>query len=125
MLSTVLASFPVRLPAVIMKKSITINELLDSSSGRLKSLQARRRERSEVLQHVRAALPPELQGSVVTAGIEEGRLIVGVSGGVWASRLRYRANALREYIGATLGQEIHSVRIKVVQTPPTDTAAQH
>jgi hypothetical protein len=109
----------------MMKKSITINELLDSSSGRLKSLQARRRERSEVLLHVRAALPPELQGSVVTAGIEEGRLTVGVSGGVWATRLRYRAKALREYIGATLGQEIHSVRIKVVQTPPPDTASQH
>jgi len=108
-----------------MKKYIKINELLESSSGRLKSLQTRRRERSEVLSQVRAALPPELQGSVVTAGIEEGRLIVGVSGGVWATRLRYRTNALREHIASTLGQEIHSVRIKVVQTPPPDAAPQH
>jgi hypothetical protein len=108
-----------------MKKYIKINELLESSSGRLKSLQTRRRERSEVLSQVRAALPPELQGSVVTAGIEEGRLIVGVSGGAWASRLRYRAKALREHIAGTLGQEIHSVRIKVVQTPAPDTAVRH
>jgi hypothetical protein len=108
-----------------MRKSIKINELLESSSGRLKSLQARRRERTEVLSCVRAALPAELQGSVVTAGIEEGRLIVGVSGGVWATRLRYRAKALREHIAGTLGQEIHSVRIKVVQTPPADTAVPH
>lgn len=108
-----------------MNKYIKINELLDSSSGRLKSLQARRRERSEVLLRVRAALPPELQGSVVTAGIEAGRLIVGVSGGVWATRLRYRAKALREHMAGTLGQEIHSVRIKVVQTPPPDTALRY
>lgn len=101
-----------------MKKYMNINELLESSSGRLKSLQARRRERFEVLSHVRAALPPELKGTVVTAGIEEGRLIVGVSGGVWATRLRYRAKALRERVAGILGQEIHSVRIKVVQTPP-------
>jgi hypothetical protein len=101
-----------------MKKYMNINELLESSSGRLKSLQARKRERSLVLSHVRAALPPELQGTVVTAGIEEGRLIVGVSGGVWATRLRYGAKALRERVAGTLGQEIHSVRIKVVQTPP-------
>jgi predicted nucleic acid-binding Zn ribbon protein len=62
---------------------------------------------------------------VVTAGIEEGRLIVGVSGGVWATRLRYRAKALRERVAGALGQEIHSVRIKVVQSPPPDTASQH
>jgi hypothetical protein len=108
-----------------MKKYININELLEASSGRLKSLQARRRERSQVLSQVRAALPAELKGAVVTAGIEEGRLIVGVTGGVWATRLRYRAKALREHIAGTLGQEVHSVRIKVVQPPPPDTAVRH
>jgi len=100
-----------------MKKSKNIKELLEGSSERLKSLQVRRRGRSEVLCHVRAALPPELQRTVVTAGIDAGRLTVGVSGGVWASRLRYRAKALSESIAGTLGQEIHSVRIKVVHSP--------
>jgi hypothetical protein len=100
-----------------MKKSININELL--AAGRLKGLQARRRERSDVLAHVRAALPPELEGTVITAGIEEGRLIVGVSGGAWASRLRYRSQALRETVAGTLGREIHSVRIKVVHLTST------
>jgi hypothetical protein len=108
-----------------MRKYIKINELLESSSGRLKSLQTRRRERSEVLSQVRAALPAELQGSVVSAGIEEGRLIVGVSGGVWATRLRYRAKALREHVAGKLGQELHGVRIKVVHTPVPDTAVRH
>ena len=98
-----------------MKKSINIKELL--GAGRLKGLQARSRDRGDVLAHVRAALPPELEATVVTAGIEEGRLIVGVSGGAWASRLRYRAQALRERVAEALGREITSVRIKVVQLP--------
>jgi hypothetical protein len=98
-----------------MKNSLNINELL--GSGRLKGLQAQRRERRDVLAHVRAALPAELEGSVLTAGIEEGRLTVGVSAGAWASRLRYRSQGLRERVAETLGREIHSVRIKVVQIP--------
>jgi hypothetical protein len=98
-----------------MKNSLNINQLMES--GRLKGLQTRRRERRDVLAHVRAALPPELEGTVLTAGIEEGRLTVGVSAGAWASRLRYRSQALRERVAETLGRDIHSVRIKVVQIP--------
>jgi hypothetical protein len=98
-----------------LKTSININDLLEV--GRLKSLQTRRRERRDVLGHVRAALPAELGGTVLTAGIEAGRLTVGVSGGAWASRLRYRSQALRERVAETLGREIHSVRIKVVHVP--------
>jgi len=98
-----------------MKNSLNINELL--GSGRLKGLQAQRRERRDVLAHVRAALPAELEGSVLTAGLAEGRLTVGVSAGAWASRLRYRSQGLRERVAETLGREIHSVRIKVVQIP--------
>jgi hypothetical protein len=108
-----------------MKKYKNINELLEASSGRLKSLQSRRRERSVVLSHVLAALPPELKGTVVTAGIEGDRLIVGVSGGVWATRLRYRAKALADGVAGSLGRQIHSVRIKVVQSPAPDTAPRH
>lgn len=98
-----------------VKNTKNIKDLLES--GRLSGLQTRRRERRDVLGHVRAALPPELEGTVITAGIEEGRLTVGVSGGAWASRLRYRSQALRERVAETLGREIHSVRIKVVHAP--------
>lgn len=101
-----------------MKKQLNINELVKSSSGRLTSLRARSRDRSEVLAHVRAALPAELAGPVLTAGIENGRLTVGVSGGAWAARLRYRTEVLRKCVAGTLGREIHSVRIKVVQPGP-------
>lgn len=103
-----------------MKKSININELL--ATGRLKGLQTRRRERRDVLSHVRAALPAELGETVITAGIEQGRLTVGVSAGAWASRLRYRSQALGEQVAGTLGREIHSVRIKVVQVPSADSS---
>jgi hypothetical protein len=103
------------LPALKVKNSKNINDLLET--GRLRGLQTRRRERRDVLGHVRAALPPELEGTVLTAGIEEGRLTVGVSGGAWASRLRYRSQALRERVAEALGREIHSVRIKVVHVP--------
>jgi hypothetical protein len=98
-----------------MKKPSNINELLASPGNRLTSLRLKSRARSEVLTHVRAALPPELEASVITAGIEQGRLTVGVSGGAWASRLRYRTELLRQRVAGTLGEEIHSVRIKVVQ----------
>jgi hypothetical protein len=99
-----------------MKNSIDISKLPDT--GRLRRLEITRRERRDVLAHVRAALPPELQRTVITAGIEEGRLTVGVSGGAWASRLRYRSQSLRERVASSLGREIHSVRIKVVHLPP-------
>jgi hypothetical protein len=96
---------------------MNISGLLDT--GRLRGLEITRRERRDVLAHVRAALPPGLERTVITAGLEQGRLIVGVSGGAWASRLRYQSQALRERVASSLGREIHSVRIKVVHLPPS------
>jgi len=75
----------------------------------------RSRARSAVLAEVRAALPPDLALTVQTAGIDAGRLTVGVAGAVWASRLRYATDALRQKVGQSMGIEIQSVRIKVVQ----------
>ncbi len=98
-----------------MKKHNNIKELLESPDGRLMSLRVRSRERGVILSHVRAALPADLEGMVLTAGIDAGRLTVGVAAGAWATRLRYRAEALRSHVAGTLGKEIHSVRIKVVQ----------
>jgi hypothetical protein len=78
----------------------------------------RSRARSAVLAHVQAALPPNLARTVATAGLEQGRLTVGVAGGVWASRLRYATDALRQKVGKSMGVEIQRVRIKVVQPGP-------
>lgn len=94
-----------------------IKTLFEGGSERLTSLKARSRARSAVLAHVMTALPPELAKAVATAGLEGGRLTVGVAGAAWASRLRYGTEALRSKVAESMGTEIRSVRIKVVQPP--------
>jgi len=83
---------------------------------RLTALAARRGERIQIRECVCAALPPDLARVVVSAGIEQGLLTVGVARAAWATRLRYAADALREGVGGALGVDIRGVRIKIV--PP-------
>ena len=99
-----------------MNKPKLINEVLVSGGARLAALTARAKARSQVLDEVRAALPPQLKGTVVSAGLENGQLTIGVSGASWAARLRYLTDALRSQVGASLAIDIERVRIKVV--PP-------
>ncbi len=68
------------------------------------------------MEQVRAALPARLAEAVASAGIEQGRLTIGVVGAVWASRLRYSSDVLRKRVGASLGVDIFTVRIRVI--PP-------
>jgi hypothetical protein len=68
------------------------------------------------VEQVRAALPARLAKSVASAGLEEGRLTIGVVGAVWASRLRYSTEAIRKHLAKSAGKEVLSVRIRVV--PP-------
>ncbi len=68
------------------------------------------------MEQVRAALPARLAQSVVSAGLEGGRLTIGVVGAVWASRLRYSTEVIRKRVAKSSGTEIVSVRIRVV--PP-------
>lgn len=82
--------------------------------GRLAALGERSRRRSRVLEHVRAALPAEMAGSLVSAGFEGTQLTVGVDSAAWAARLRYLTGALQADVGKVLGLHIDSVRIKVV-----------
>jgi hypothetical protein len=70
------------------------------------------------LSHVQAALPPELAAKIETAGIEEGRLTIGVATGAWATRVRYVAKALRHEVSQAMGIDIRTVRVKVVQPLP-------
>jgi hypothetical protein len=106
--------------ASLVKKPRDINELLQGGSGRLRSLAQLRQARTTTLAHVRASLPAELAKRVSTAGIEAGRLTVGVSTAAWASRVRYAADELRQKVAKAMGVEIKSVRIRVVQAsaPP-------
>jgi len=68
------------------------------------------------VEQVRAALPARLAQSVASAGLDEGRLTIGVVGAVWASRLRYSSDAIRKRVAKSLGKEVLTVRIRVV--PP-------
>jgi Dna[CI] antecedent, DciA len=103
-----------------MQNSKSLRELLETGGKRLSSLKARSAERSQVLDQVRAALPARLAQAVASAGLEEGRLSIGVVGGVWASRLRYSTELVRKRVGKAMGLEILSVRIRVV--PPLGSA---
>jgi hypothetical protein len=57
-----------------------------------------------------------MQEVVLSAGIDQGQLTIGVSGAQWAARLRYVTETLRMRVSGTMGVDIRSVRIKVV--PP-------
>jgi hypothetical protein len=99
-----------------MQNSKSLSELLARGGKRLSLLQGRSKARSQVLEQVRAALPARLALAVVSAGITEGRLTIGVDGAVWASRLRYSTEVIRKRVAKSAGLEILTVRIRVV--PP-------
>jgi len=99
-----------------VQKYKNIKELFEAGNRRLTDLKTRIDERSAVLKHVCAALPPKLAEKVASAGLQQGQLTIGVTGGAWASRLRYATETLRKRVEGSMGVEIQSVRIKVV--PP-------
>jgi hypothetical protein len=99
-----------------MENSKSLSELLARGGKRLSRLVERSAERAQVVTQVRAALPTRLAESVASAGLEDGRLTVGVVGAVWASRLRYSTDVLRKRVAKSSGQEILAVKIRVV--PP-------
>jgi hypothetical protein len=84
----------------------------------LLELSARVQERSLILEEVRASLPRRLAESVVSAGVEEGRLTIGVAGSAWASRIRYWSEATRLALSKKLGTQLLVVRVRVVPAPP-------
>ena len=70
------------------------------------------------MEQVRAAIPERLAQAVMSAGIEQGRLTIGVAGAVWASRLRYLTESVRKRLGSSMKIAIVSVKIRVV--PPAE-----
>jgi hypothetical protein len=98
-----------------------LSDLLSRTGNKLSALKTRSLERSRVLEQVRAALPARLALNVASAGIDTGRLTIGVVGAVWASRLRYLTEILRKRVGSSLGITLQSVRIRVVPPPGKGT----
>ena len=106
-----------------MQNPRSLSDLLSRAGNKVNALKTRSRERTRVLEQVRAALPARLAEAVTSAGLEQGRLTIGVLGAVWASRLRYSSDVLRKRVGASMGVDILTVRIRVIppQAPPGGT----
>lgn len=100
-----------------MQNSKSLSELLASGGKRLSLLKAKAAERAKIVEQVRAALPARLAQSVASAGLQQGRLTIGVVGAVWASRLRYSTELIRKRVAKSAGEEVLSVRIRVVPPP--------
>jgi hypothetical protein len=106
--------------AAAVQKPKSLSELLARGGKRLSLLNVRSSERSLVLAQVRAALPSRLGEAVVSAGLEQGRLTIGVVGAQWASRLRYSTEIIRKRLAGSSGADIQSIRIRVVPPPAKD-----
>ena len=106
-----------------MQNPRSLSDLLSRTGNKLTALKARAAERTLVVEQVRAALPARLATAVMSAGVEQGRLTIGVAGAVWASRLRYLTEYVRKRVGSATGIAIVSVRIRVVPPPPAQPLA--
>ena len=93
----------------------TISELLRLGHKRLDDLATGLDARDRVLAGVRASLPAPIAAQVLTASFAQGRLSLGISSAAWASRARYAAAAGREQLGAALGAEVTTVRVRVAR----------
>jgi hypothetical protein len=103
-----------------MQNPKSLSDLLSRTGNKISALKTRSLERSRVVEQVRAALPARLALNVASAGIDSGRLTIGVVGAVWASRLRYLTESVRKRVGGSLGITILSVRIRVIPPKPKD-----
>jgi hypothetical protein len=105
-----------------MQNTKRVSELLSQGHPKLRDLKDRLKDRHAVLTQVRAALPPKIAQHVESAGIDQGRLSLGTSAAVWASRLRYLTDDLRKQVGAAMGVDILTVKIRIVPPPPKGPA---
>lgn len=94
-----------------------VSDLLSRTGNKLTALKIRSQQRAQVVEQVRAALPARLAEAVASAGIDQGRLTIGVVGAVWASRLRYLTESIRKRVTGTTGIAILSVKVRVVPPP--------
>src|SRR5258706_14224848 len=99
-----------------MQNPRSVSDLLSRTGNKLTALKTRSQERSRVVDEVRAALPARLALAVVSAGIEQERLTIGVVGAAWASRIRYFTDAVRKRGRGSLGVELLGIRIRFL--PP-------
>lgn len=101
-----------------MQKPKALSELLNIPGKALGDLHRQLDDRSRALDWVKSALPPKLAAEVISAGLAQGKLSIGVSSATWASRLRYLSAELRQSVGAASQTTILSIRVRVVPPAP-------
>ena len=104
---------------VAMQNLRSVSDLVSRTGNKLTALKTRAQERTLVVEQVRATLPARLALAVASAGIEQGRLTIGVVGAVWASRLRYLTESVKKGVSRSMGIPILAVRVRVVPPPST------
>jgi hypothetical protein len=100
-----------------MQNPRSLSDLLSRTGNKLTALKTRSQHRAQVVEQVRAGLPARVAQAVVSAGIDQGRLTIGVVGAVWASRLRYLTESVRKRVAGASGIAIVSVKVRVVPPP--------
>ncbi len=95
------------------QKPTSVSDLLGKPGGVLERLRNGAGEADRVLSAVRQALPGELRERVWGASVREGTLTLLVTSASWATRIRYRAPALRQVLGADLGVDLERVAVRV------------
>jgi len=101
-----------------MQKPKALSELLNIPGKALGDLNRRLDDRSRVLGLVKSAVPAKLAAEIISAGLDQGKLSIGVSSAAWASRLRYLTADLRKSVGEASQSTILSVRVRVVPPAP-------
>jgi hypothetical protein len=113
-------AFPMRFTPpsrVAMQNPRSLSDLLSRTGNKLTTLKIRSQHRALIVEQVRAVLPARLALAVASAGIDQGRLTIGVVGAVWASRLRYLTESVRKQVGGATGIVILTVKVRVVPPP--------
>jgi hypothetical protein len=106
-----------------MQNPRSLSDLLSRTGNKVTVLKNRSRERARILEQVRAALPARLAEAVVSAGLDQGKLTVGVVGAAWASRLKYLTESIAKRVAAATGSEVLRVKVRVVPPPAVPPAA--
>src|ERR1700761_4956291 len=96
-----------------MQNPRSISELLKRGKA-VSQLRIKSQDRARILEHVKSALPDKLASAVLTAGLEGERLTLGVTAGVWASRLRFHAEDIRQQLSERVGAPVNTVRIRII-----------
>lgn len=102
----------------------SIDNLL-ASGGPAADLARRAAAQSRLLEAVRAALPAELAGHCLAAALEQDTLLLLVSNGPWATRLRFQEPALLACLAREFGLEARRLVCRAARHTTAERHGRH